>query len=72
VQHLGIRIDGDFHRAEADARFCGRLFAIMIERIFAGGAPVVLENLVNLSSGQPLKFPQVQRSHKQLDLFAGL
>jgi DNA polymerase-3 subunit epsilon len=72
VSHLRIEGDGAFHRAEADARFCGQLFAIILERVFTGGNQVALENLVNLSGGQPLKFPQKIRSYRQLDLLAEL
>jgi len=71
VSHLKIP-SAEFHRAEADARYCGHLFAHMLQRIFQQGAPVVLENLINLSGGQALKFPQVIKSPKQLDLFASL
>jgi DNA polymerase-3 subunit epsilon len=67
VAHLQIPKDGAYHRAEADARYCGQLFAIMLGRIFAQGQPIVLENLINLSGGQPARFPQVVKSYRQLD-----
>ncbi|MDZ4676456.1 MAG: 3'-5' exonuclease [Oligoflexia bacterium] len=72
VAHLQIPVEGAYHRAEADARYCGNLFAIMLGRIFAQGQPVVLENLINLSSGQPVRFPQVLKSYRQLDLMGFL
>lgn len=72
VEFLKIPVDGSFHRAEADARFCGHLFRIMLERIFSNGKSVVLENLINLSGGQPQKFPQVTRKFRQLDFLAQL
>jgi DNA polymerase III subunit epsilon len=59
VAHLKIPADGTFHRAEADARYCGTLFAMMLERIFTSGQPIVVENLLNLSGTSTLKFPQV-------------
>ncbi|MBK9293623.1 MAG: 3'-5' exonuclease [Oligoflexia bacterium] len=72
VRFLNIPEDGAYHRAEADSRFCGQLFQIMLERIFKNGEPLVIENLVNLSGGQVLKFPQVQRQLRQLDLLSSL
>lgn len=72
VSFLQIPVDGNFHRAEADARFCGQVFAHMLQRIFRQGEAPVIENLVNLSGGQGLRFPQMTKSHRQLDLFASL
>ena len=70
VAHLKIPSAGNFHRAEADAIFCGNLFAIMLERIFTNGSPVVIENLINLSGGQVQKFPQLTKSFRQLDFLS--
>lgn len=72
VSFLGIPKDGAFHRAEADARFCGTLFQMMLERIFRAGDPIVVENLINLSGGTVMKFPQVTRQLRQLDLLGEL
>lgn len=72
VQFLKIPQDGAFHRAEADSRFCGFLFQNMLERIFRNGEPVAIENLVNLSGPGALRFPQVTRQLRQLDLLADL
>lgn len=69
VDFLKIPVEGEFHRAEADAQFCGQVFGLMLQRIFRAGEPVVLENLINLS-GNPLHFPQVKKQAKQLDLLA--
>jgi DNA polymerase-3 subunit epsilon len=70
VAHLKIECGGSFHRAEADSIFCGHLFAILLERVFTNGAPVMIENLVNLSGGQIQKFPQVVKSFRQLDFLS--
>jgi len=70
VSHLKIPAGGQFHRAEADARFCGLIFAHMLDRIFRGGEAPIVENLLNLSGTINLKFPQIVKSFKQLDLFA--
>jgi DNA polymerase III subunit epsilon len=72
VSFLKIPVDGEFHRAEADARFCGQVFVHMLQRVFRQGEPAVLENLINLSGGQALKFPQIIKSPRQLDLFASI
>lgn len=72
VAHLKIPVDGAFHRAEADARFCGNLFQIMIDRIYRAGEAPVIENLINLSGTSTLKFPQVLKTFKQLDFLAQL
>src|SRR5256885_526678 len=37
VSHLRIPADGAYHRAQADARYCGQLFAMMLERIYKQG-----------------------------------
>lgn len=72
VKFLNIPEDGAYHRAEADSRFCGQLFQIMVDRVFKNGEPLVIENLINLSGGQNLKFPQVSRQLRQLDLLSSL
>jgi DNA polymerase-3 subunit epsilon len=72
VAFLKIAQDGAFHRAEADARFCGHLFRHMLDRIYRGGEAPVIENLINLSGAATLKFPQVAKTFKQLDFLAQL
>jgi DNA polymerase-3 subunit epsilon len=72
VAHLKIPQEAAFHRAEADARFCGQLFGIMLQKIYRAGEAPVLENLLNLSGTSTLKFPQVMKTFKQLDFLAQL
>ena len=72
VSFLKIPGDQAFHRAEADARFCGQLFAVMLQRIYRAGESPVIENLLNLSGTVSLKFPQVLKTFKQLDFLAQL
>lgn len=72
VQHLKIPADAAFHRAEADARFCGQIMAHMLEKVFRAGEIVVVENLINLSGTKDLKFPQIKKSYRQLDFLAQL
>jgi DNA polymerase III subunit epsilon len=72
VAHLKIPQDASFHRAEADARFCGQLFGIMLQRIYRAGESPVIENLLNLSGTATLKFPQIVKTFKQLDFLAQL
>ena len=72
VSFLKIPADSAFHRAEADARFCGQIFNHMLGKIFRAGEAPALENLINLSGTSSLRFPQIVKSFKQLDLFAEL
>lgn len=67
VQHLKIPTT-NFHRAEEDASYCGHLFLEMLKRISVGGQPPKLENLIALTGKLEVRFPQIQRQPKQLDL----
>lgn len=68
VQHLKINTEV-FHRAQHDATYCGHLFKNIIERMTVNGQMPTLETLIQMS-GKPLKFPQIVRTHKQLDLLS--
>jgi DNA polymerase III subunit epsilon len=72
VQHLNIQAN-EFHRAEADASHCGRLFMHACHRI-SGQAGVLppLENLIALCGKGEVRFPQIIPQPKQLDLMDGL
>lgn len=72
VQHLSIIANGDFHRAEADASYCGNLFARMIERLSAGGSAPSMEILIGLTGKPECRFPQIEKKPKQLGLLEGL
>jgi DNA polymerase-3 subunit epsilon len=69
IEHLKIPAKG-FHRAEEDASYCGLLFIKMIERISPGAVMPPLANLIALTGKAPLKFPQIERQPKQLDLLS--
>lgn len=71
VQHLKIQA-AEYHRAQADAASCGQLFTEMLKRISVAGRAPSIEQLVNLTGRPELKFPQIIRQPKQLDLLAGL
>ena len=66
VQHLNIDADG-FHRAEADATYCAKLFLKMVERITGSilNAPPI-ENLVALTGKAECRFPLIEPQPKQL------
>jgi DNA polymerase-3 subunit epsilon len=66
VQHLKINTEV-FHRAQHDATYCGHLFHNIIGRMTVNGQIPSIETLIQIS-GKPLKFPQIARTHKQLDL----
>lgn len=68
IQHLKIPTT-DFHRAEEDASYCGHLFFQMIKRISIGGQAPQVGNLVALTGKPELRFPQIVRQPKQMDLF---
>ncbi|MCC7404026.1 MAG: 3'-5' exonuclease [Bdellovibrionales bacterium] len=72
VQHLNIPA-GEFHRAEGDATYCGKLFIELVKKI-TGAANLMppIENLVNLTGRAELSFPQLDPQPKQLDLLDGL
>lgn len=65
VQHLKIP-SSNFHRAEEDATYCGRLFIEMNKRISIGGKPPLIENLVSLTGKPAFTFPQIIRQPKQM------
>jgi DNA polymerase-3 subunit epsilon len=68
VQHLKIPTT-DFHRAEEDATYCGKLFQEMTKRVSINGLPPAVENLVALTGKPEFRFPQIERKPKQMDLF---
>lgn len=68
VQHLEIP-SSQFHRAEEDATYCGRLFLKIIEKISSSGVMPPVENLISLTGKAELRFPQIEPQPKQLSLF---
>ena len=71
VEHLKISAAG-FHRAQADSGYCGTLFQHILDRVSVNGQPPAIESLMALSNNQVLKFPQLTKQPKQLDLLAAL
>lgn len=68
VQHLQIP-SAEFHRAEADASYCGQLFIRLVEKIHSDAHQLPpIENLVALAGRGEMKFPQIIRQPKQLSL----
>ena len=66
VQHLKIP-SSEFHRAEADASYCGFLFLEMIRRVSIHGKSPEIANLVALTGRPQFSFPLIQKVPKQLD-----
>jgi len=68
VQHLQIDAAG-FHRAEADATYCAKLFLKMVERITGShlNFPPVA-NLVALTGKLECRFPTIEPQPKQLSM----
>ncbi len=65
VQHLKIP-SGEFHRAEADSIYAGKLFLELIKRISVGGKPPELSQLISLTGKPEYKFPQIVRQPRQM------
>lgn len=70
IQHLNIPAT-NFHRAEEDASYCGRMFFEMLKKISPDANPPI-ENLVALTGKPESRFPQIERQPKQLDLLADI
>lgn len=68
VQHVKIPTT-DFHRAEEDATYCGKLFLEMTKRISINGQPPAIENIIALTGKPEFRFPLIERKPKQMDLF---
>lgn len=58
-----------FHRAEADAMYCGMVFGKIIQVLEAGHQPTAIHDLLKLSEMKELRLPQVAQSSEQLGLF---
>ncbi len=71
VEHLKIPSTG-FHRAQEDASYCGQLFVAILEKLTVQGKAPSIESLLQISSAQALRFPQITRQPKQLDLLGSL
>lgn len=69
VQHLKIPTS-DFHRAEEDSTYCGKLFIELTKRISINGQPPAIENLIALTGKPAVYFPRIERKPKQLDLLS--
>lgn len=69
VQHLNIPTT-DFHRAEEDATYCGHLFLHLARKISGNARTIPVANLQALSGKVELRFPQIIKQPKQLDLFS--
>lgn len=67
IQHLNLP-SGVFHRAEEDASYCGYVFIEILKKVFQPGESMVVDNLVALTGKPESRFPQVQKTHKQLNL----
>lgn len=68
VQHLKIP-SSQFHRAEEDASYCGKLFLAMIEKVAGKGIAPPFDNLVAINGKPAAYFPQIEPQPKQLEFF---
>ena len=67
IQHLDLPA-GQFHRAEEDSSYCGKLSGEFLNKIFNPGEEVVIDNLITLTGRPEYRFPVIEKSEKQLDL----
>lgn len=67
VQYFELT-SNEFHRAEADAGYCGNIFWKLLQRVYQHGETPAIENLIALSNNQALKFPIIEKKPKQLSL----
>ena len=67
VQHLNIPAAG-FHRAEADASYCGQLFHKIVTRLSPNGVEPTVQTLISLTGKPEQRFPQIEKQPKQLGL----
>lgn len=63
VQYLQIPSQ-EFHRAEADASYCGILFQKMLERLTDNDRKI--ERLIQLTGKPEVRFPKIEKKPKQL------
>ncbi|MEZ4873842.1 MAG: 3'-5' exonuclease [Bdellovibrionales bacterium] len=68
VHHLGIPTT-NFHRAEEDASYCGKLFFQMMTKMTGTNQMPPLDNLIQLTGKPEMRFPQISKQPKQLDMF---
>ena len=67
IRHYGIP-SGTFHRAAEDAEYCGKVFAEMVQALDAGGHPIDLASIIELTDRKEMIFPQ-NSGMEQLGLF---
>ena len=68
VSHFGFPA-GEFHRAEVDSVYCGRLFAHIIQSLEKAGQLATVPELLSLTHQTPMQFPQYEARPEQLGLF---
>ncbi len=65
VQHFKIP-SAEFHRAEADSVYAGKLFLELLKRISVGGKFPELSQLITLTGKPEYRFPQIVRQPKPM------
>ena len=68
IRHFDIP-STQFHRAEEDAAYCGKVFQEIVSRLEAVGEPTDLASLLELTGRKGLVFPQLVSDQEQLGLF---
>ncbi len=60
---------GEFHRAEVDSVYCGRLFNRIIEALENAREPTSIQALCTLTKQAHMQFPHYEKQPEQLGLF---
>lgn len=68
VKYLKISSSG-FHRAQEDARCCGDVMVHIYKKLLENRVPFSIEKLTQINGNAPLKFIQIKRQPKQIEMF---
>ena len=68
VKYLKIQSSG-FHRAEEDANYCGHVMVHIHKKMVDNRIPFSMEKLTHINGMSPLKFVQIKRQPKQVQMF---
>lgn len=66
VKHFNIP-STDFHRAEEDATYCGRVFLGLCKIISGKEGHIPIENLISLTGKPEFRFPKIERVPRQME-----
>ena len=68
VNYLNIS-SSEFHRAQEDACYCGHLMVHLHKKLLQGDLQFSLKKLIKINGSLPLKFVQIIKRPKQIEMF---